>query len=157
MRSQSELITPLSIHQRIRLWCHIFTSQSLLRSIARSPFRLLCIHILIVKEPRKLLAKLPFKLFLHRLCAPVESAPADSWWAWEDLNFRPHAYQACALTNWATGPHFCEAWCPFAASLCLGWNPWKRKRTAIFKWLTWYNSGNLLDRNRKRVASSQVP
>ena len=20
-------------------------------------------------------------------------------WAWEDLNFRPHAYQACALTN----------------------------------------------------------
>ena len=23
----------------------------------------------------------------------------DSWWAWEDLNFRPHAYQACALTN----------------------------------------------------------
>ena len=26
------------------------------------------------------------------------------WWAWEDLNFRPHAYQACALTSWATGP-----------------------------------------------------
>lgn len=22
-----------------------------------------------------------------------------SWWAWEDLNLRPHAYQACALTN----------------------------------------------------------
>ena len=21
------------------------------------------------------------------------------WWAWEDLNFRPHAYQACALTS----------------------------------------------------------
>ena len=26
------------------------------------------------------------------------------WWAWVDLNHRPHAYQACALTNWATGP-----------------------------------------------------
>ncbi len=26
------------------------------------------------------------------------------WWAGEDSNFRPHAYQACALTNWATGP-----------------------------------------------------
>ena len=26
------------------------------------------------------------------------------WWAWEDLNFRPHAYQACALTTWATSP-----------------------------------------------------
>jgi hypothetical protein len=22
-----------------------------------------------------------------------------AWWAWEDLNFRPHAYQARALTN----------------------------------------------------------
>ena len=21
------------------------------------------------------------------------------WWAWKDLNFRPHAYQACALTS----------------------------------------------------------
>ena len=26
------------------------------------------------------------------------------WWAWEDLNLRPHAYQACALTTWATSP-----------------------------------------------------
>ena len=23
----------------------------------------------------------------------------NEWWAWEDLNFRPHAYQARALTN----------------------------------------------------------
>ena len=22
-----------------------------------------------------------------------------TWWAWDDLNIRPHAYQACALTN----------------------------------------------------------
>ena|SRR5436190_14880833 len=22
-----------------------------------------------------------------------------SWWVWVDLNHRPHAYQACALTN----------------------------------------------------------
>ena len=21
------------------------------------------------------------------------------WWAWKELNFRPHAYQACALTT----------------------------------------------------------
>ena len=26
------------------------------------------------------------------------------WWAREDLNLRPHAYQARALTNWATSP-----------------------------------------------------
>ncbi len=24
---------------------------------------------------------------------------APSWWIREDLNLRPHAYQACALTN----------------------------------------------------------
>jgi hypothetical protein len=24
---------------------------------------------------------------------------SGKWWAWEDLNFRPHAYQARALTN----------------------------------------------------------
>ena len=27
-----------------------------------------------------------------------------SWWVWEDLNFRPHPYQGCALTTWATDP-----------------------------------------------------
>ena len=26
------------------------------------------------------------------------------WWTWVDSNHRPHAYQACALTCWATGP-----------------------------------------------------
>jgi hypothetical protein len=24
---------------------------------------------------------------------------SEGWWAWEDLNFRPHAYQARALTS----------------------------------------------------------
>ena len=26
------------------------------------------------------------------------------WWAWEDSNLRPYAYQAYALTTWATSP-----------------------------------------------------
>ena len=29
----------------------------------------------------------------------VPSRSGKEWWAWEDLNFRPHAYQARALTN----------------------------------------------------------
>ena len=29
----------------------------------------------------------------------VASSAVKEWWAWEDLNFRPHAYQARALTN----------------------------------------------------------
>ena len=28
-----------------------------------------------------------------------DSVRTKQWWAREDLNFRPHAYQACALTN----------------------------------------------------------
>ena len=28
----------------------------------------------------------------------------ESWWVWVDLNHRPHPYQGCALTNWATDP-----------------------------------------------------
>ena len=27
------------------------------------------------------------------------SRHSGRWWAWIDLNYRPHAYQACALTN----------------------------------------------------------
>ena len=30
--------------------------------------------------------------------APPKAA-LNKWWAWEDLNLRPHAYQARALTN----------------------------------------------------------
>ena len=30
------------------------------------------------------------------------------WWAQMDSNHRPHAYQACALTNWAMSPFLVE-------------------------------------------------
>ena len=33
----------------------------------------------------------------HGSCR-IRNYPKE-WWAWEDLNFRPHAYQARALTN----------------------------------------------------------
>ena len=42
------------------------------------------------------------KLALSQLSyAPgfMEAQPYGKWWAREDLNLRPHAYQACALTN----------------------------------------------------------
>ena len=31
---------------------------------------------------------------------------SGNWWVWVDLNHRPHPYQGCALTNWATDPVF---------------------------------------------------
>ena len=38
--------------------------------------------------------------------APFSMLPCwqSGWWAWMDSNHRPHAYQACALTTWATSP-----------------------------------------------------
>jgi len=30
---------------------------------------------------------------------PISLSVRLLWWAWKDLNFRPHAYQARALTN----------------------------------------------------------
>ena len=36
---------------------------------------------------------------LHPACLAVAGKASEGWWAWEDLNFRPHAYQARALTN----------------------------------------------------------
>lgn len=52
--------------------------------------------------------------------SPSRSTPQyrgeHSWWAWQDSNLRPHAYQACALTNWATGPKLCQIlYSPFAS------------------------------------------
>ena len=36
--------------------------------------------------------------------SPSWANPPEKWWAEKDANFRPHPYQGCALTNWATGP-----------------------------------------------------
>ena len=37
--------------------------------------------------------------FVHERPAEPKLQSSEGWWAWEDLNFRPHAYQARALTN----------------------------------------------------------
>jgi hypothetical protein len=31
--------------------------------------------------------------------SPLPGRGLQTWWVWVDLNHRPHAYQACALTN----------------------------------------------------------
>ena len=31
--------------------------------------------------------------------ARFQRRATENWWVWEDLNFRPHPYQGCALTN----------------------------------------------------------
>ena len=34
----------------------------------------------------------------------LQAFPTQNWWVWADSNCRPHPYQGCALTNWATDP-----------------------------------------------------
>ena len=35
---------------------------------------------------------------------PKSTHPPRGWWAWVDSNYRPHAYQACALTRLSYRP-----------------------------------------------------
>ncbi len=39
------------------------------------------------------------KLALSQLSYGPGTVQREPWWAWVDLNYRPHAYQACALTS----------------------------------------------------------
>ena len=38
------------------------------------------------------------------ICCLISDFWPLNWWAQEDSNLRPHAYQACALTTWAMSP-----------------------------------------------------
>jgi hypothetical protein len=38
-------------------------------------------------------------LLAKQVLSQLSYAPQSRWWAREDLNLRPHAYQACALTS----------------------------------------------------------
>ena len=50
---------------------------------------------LLAKQVLSQLSYAPY--WYHQSLATQAWAPF--WWAREDLNLRPHAYQACALTN----------------------------------------------------------
>ena len=42
--------------------------------------------------------------FLFSFMLSFDCIAGQEWRVWQDLNLWPHAYQACALTNWATDP-----------------------------------------------------
>ena len=55
--------------------------------------------LLLAKQALSQLSYTPVKLQKEQ---PEESG--DVWWAWMELNHRPHAYQACALTGLSYRP-----------------------------------------------------
>ena len=48
---------------------------------------------------KQVLSQLSYGPEKHCSCSLIELVGLKGWWAWVDLNYRPHAYQACALTN----------------------------------------------------------
>ena len=65
-----------------------------LSQLSYSPFLLTNSKASQLLEPRMESTKYQHNLILTRL----------NWWVWVDSNHRPHPYQGCALTNWATDP-----------------------------------------------------
>jgi hypothetical protein len=51
------------------------------------------------RTPDPLLAKQVLCQLSYTPTIRCRSDAEQMWWAWEDLNFRPHAYQACALAS----------------------------------------------------------
>ena len=43
--------------------------------------------------------------FVRTFTFPLNRMDIKIWWAWMDSNHRPHPYQRCALTAWATRPY----------------------------------------------------
>ena len=48
---------------------------------------------------KQALSQLSYGPVLNGTHPSAKNGGPGQWWAWEDLNFRPHAYQARALTN----------------------------------------------------------
>ena len=60
----------------------------------------------------------------------VHVYPSVRWWAWVDSNHRPHPYQGCALTNWATGPRLILR---LIKIICCG-HSWRRYYVFVRRW-----------------------
>ena len=79
----SELCVLMFVNFSTRLYCSIFTHLTIVKS-----FEYL-LHYLVVSISHYLYSVFKVHLQAFRLV----------WWAQEDSNLRPHAYQACALTT----------------------------------------------------------
>jgi hypothetical protein len=61
-------------------------------------------HFLLRLQPIKTEKSAAHSVCVSLCLTPTSGWMYKKWWVWEDLNFRPHPYQGCALTNWATDP-----------------------------------------------------
>ena len=96
---------PMPRHSPCALISLIFSSLFVLRPIVLS---LLYHFILHPFQNEELNLQLAFSVQIFSCCAVVKVQgchQVGDWWVAVDSNHRPHAYQACALTNWANPPY----------------------------------------------------
>ena len=79
-------------------YCSVFKVQNCY-AILPTKLRFVCANSAAHKNFRPFIAYAKF--YYIKFC---KLGRCSYWWAWEDSNLRPHAYQACALTTWATSP-----------------------------------------------------
>ena len=77
---------------------------------AAGPFRLTCHQVSNTSQIHSFGPKRRVHLRRSRggqpppACLAVAPTRSEGWWAWVDSNYRPHAYQACALTRLSYRP-----------------------------------------------------
>ena len=79
-------------------YCSVFKVQNCY-AILPTKLRFVCANSAAHKNFRPFIAYAKF--YYIKFC---KLGRCSYWWACEDSNLRPHAYQACALTTWATSP-----------------------------------------------------
>ena len=62
--------------------------------------------LLLAKQALSQLSYTPKSVYLNLARSTPKGSTYKGWWAWVDLNYRPHAYQACALTKLSYRPIF---------------------------------------------------
>ena len=79
---------------------YFYNYKFILLSILKTPA--MCVHT----SPRKYSPKCSKYFFSQckRFCSIELTIRSYKWWAWVDLNYRPHPYQGCALTKLSYRP-----------------------------------------------------
>ena len=95
------ICTEINLHMMIKfsVWWFVKLFQTAIEYVTRfgGGERDRTDDLLLAKQALSQLSYTPKYIYFSKLYAIL-------WWARVDLNYRPHAYQACALTTWATSP-----------------------------------------------------
>jgi hypothetical protein len=93
--ASGEWISERQFATRHSSFAHICPLSSVLRRLTGGARRNRTDDLMLAKHALSQLSYSP----VADICSLSSVLRPPTWWAWEDLNLRPHAYQARALTN----------------------------------------------------------